>query len=224
MELLAWALLVVGLATTGLRLSWSDRTWPAAVAVVAWSGLPWLTNECAASTNAAMAFAWATAPERAGTIAAILIAEAIAGGWIALNLVGTLSEKRRPTAGQTLAAIIPSPALFAGLVGSQVSLFHRVSGQGFEILNLGLSACIVVGLTSLTLTARSIWARPGRRAEVAIPIYACLLLVGVALPPLLHPPITSSRGVAGDVRAFAAVAGFVGVVSGCGLAVRLLRP
>ena len=48
MEAISLILLLLGVATAGIRLSWAGRPWPAALAAIAWAGLPWLSGDLAA--------------------------------------------------------------------------------------------------------------------------------------------------------------------------------
>ena len=84
METCTWILLAAGLAATAARLSWrgTRATW---IVAAAWATAPWLTSDLVSNASAARLFARASSPDRVGGLAALVIAEALAGGWEALR-------------------------------------------------------------------------------------------------------------------------------------------
>ncbi len=227
METCIWILLLIGVATTSIRLSWLDRAWPGLIVASVWASIPWLASDWASQTNGAGLFGWASQPDHVGAIATLAVVEALVGGWSALRHAGTSAgggdQTMRRKAWIWASALTPSPSLAIGIVGAQASLFHRASGWGFTSLNAALSAGVFEALVGLALVARFLRREPSRRAGAAVPLFAGLFVFGAALPPLLDKRPAPSKLVEVDVRATAFVVLVVTMAAGLGLAARMVR-
>jgi|GEM_PF-3783580 len=203
METYLWILLAAGVATTAARLGWA-RPRASLLASAVWMVLPWLTNDYVASANATRLFAWASTPEHVGALATLVVIEALAGGWAALCMAGPAGDgetrlRRHLTRWGT--SLAPSPSFVIGLVGMQVSLFHRVSGWSFTAVNALISVATFLALAVLGWAWRLALPEVGRRAAGTVPLFAALLALGAAMPPLLDSRPIGTKSVGIDLRA-----------------------
>ncbi|WP_165068978.1 hypothetical protein [Paludisphaera rhizosphaerae] len=228
MEACTWILLAVGLAATALYLSWRSPR-PALLAAAAWAAVPWLSSDLVSNVSAARLFAWASSPDRVGGLSALVVMEALVGGWEAVRRSGSAADGGRGFRDRLVrsvaraAAWAPSPSLAAGLVGVQASLFHAASGWSFTALNTGLSAAVffaIVGGASAWRFARH---EPERRAAGSLPFFAILFALGATLSPVLDSRPKGVRAAEIDLRAtaFLLIVATTGLALGIGL--RLIR-
>ncbi len=228
METCTWILLAAGLAATAARLSWrgTRATW---IVAAAWATAPWLTSDLVSNASAARLFARASSPDRVGGLAALVIAEALAGGWEALRRSGPAAdgaEGRRERLKRWFARAVapaPSPSLAAGLVGAQASLFHRASGWSFSALDAGLAAAVFIAIVGSASAWRFARPDPERRATDAVPLFAALFVVGASLTPLLDVRPKGVRAAEVDLRATAFLLALATAGLALGVAVRLFR-
>jgi hypothetical protein len=189
-----------------------------------------LTADLVANASTIGLFARAAEPDHVGGLAALVIAEALVGGWEAMRRSGpeaagvAASLRDRLTRWAAAAAsLAPSPSLAAGLVGVQASLFHRASGWSFSTLDAGLSSVVFVAIAVAAWGWRLVLPEPSRRAAAAVPLFATLFVLGAMLTPWLDARPKGARPTEIDLRATASLAALTTACLALGMAIRSVR-
>jgi hypothetical protein len=187
-----WLVLTLtALATVvaGLRFALAGHPRLCAAAVLVMAAVPWAASDRLAATSESAVAARVAVAETGRTLSLLVVAEALVAGASGLRLLADTSGRERPALATAAALSVPSPSLVLGIMGTQILLYNRTSGQSFDTLTITLSVGVlaalglVAGLAVFRLSSV-------RRAELLVLASAAMLIVGAFLPLLLRPPVT----------------------------------